>query len=75
MATGTWGFAIAIDGADNVFRFNTGTAYEDGVKVVDGEAGDAGVSAKVGYDALARCYIGSTAYYIALFDAGSVTGE
>ena len=75
VSTGTWGFAIAIDGADNVFRFNTGTAYEDGVKVTNGLAGDGGVEGKVGFDALMRCYIGATAYYVAMYDAGSVTGE
>lgn len=70
-----WGSVIYVDGADNVFKFASGTAYEDGVKVVDGEAGDAGVEGLVGYDALMRCYIGATAYYIPMFDAGSVTNE
>lgn len=70
-----WAHAMYINGADNVFGFGSGTAYEDGVKVTDGAAGDTGSEGTVGFDALARIYIGSTAYYIALFDAASVTGE
>ena len=70
-----WEHGLYIDGAESVIGVASASAYEDGVKIVDGEAGDAGVSGKVGYDALAKFMIGGTTYYIALFDADSVTGE
>ena len=68
-------FGIYFNGCDAVIGVASGTAYEDGVKVADGEAGDEGVSGKVGFDALAKFYVGDVVYYIALFDADSVTGE
>ena len=74
-STGNWTYLLAADNVDNLLYVATGTAYECGVKVTDGAAGDTGSEGKVGFDALARIYIGSTAYYIALFDADSVTGE
>lgn len=70
-----WEHALYINGADSVLAFASGSAYEDGVKITDGDAGDTGSAGKVGFDALMKCYIGATIYYIAMYDADSVTGE
>ena len=66
-AAGEWDYVIGVTHA--------GSGVDNGVEIVDGEAGDTGASGKVGYDALMKVDIGGTTYYIALFDAGSVTGE
>ena len=60
---------------DNLLYFPAASAYEHGAKIADGVAGDTGSEGTVGFDALIRCYIGNVAYYIPMFDAGSVTGE
>jgi len=65
--TGEWDYVIGVTHA--------GSGVHNGVEIVDGLAGDTGDEGKVGYDALMKVDIGGTAYYIALFDAGSVTGE
>jgi hypothetical protein len=74
-AADLWDSALHLDGVDNLFSCESSTAYEDSVKVADGVAGDTGSEGKVGFDALARVDVAGTAYYIALFDAGSVTSE
>jgi len=66
-STGEWDYVLGVA--------HSGSGVDNGVEIVDGEAGDAGSSGKVGYDALMKVDVGGTAYYIALFDAGSVTGE
>lgn len=64
---GEWDYVLGVTHA--------GTGVHNGVEIIDGLAGDTGAEGKVGYDALMKIDIGGTAYYIALFDAGSVTGE
>jgi len=73
--TTNWTYWGAINNASNAFYIPAASAYEHGVKIVDGLAGDAGSEGTVGYDALMRCVIGATAYYIPMFDAASVTNE
>lgn len=74
-ATRRWPVALHLSGCDAVIRAETASGYEDGMKIADGVAGDTGSEGTVGFDALMKCLIGGTAYYIALFDADSVTGE
>ncbi len=66
-AAGEWDYVMAVTHA--------GTGVDNGVEIVNGVAGDTGSEGTVGYDALMKIQIGSTDYYIALFDVGSVTGE
>ena len=68
-----WPLAIYVDGADSVLGFGSGTAYEDGVKITSTVFGEA--SHDLNADAILRCYIGSTAYYIPMVAAGKVTNE
>lgn len=68
-----WPLAMYIDGADSVFGFGSGTAYEDGVKVTSSVFGDS--THDLNADAILRCYIGATAYYIPMCAAAKVTNE
>ena len=68
-----WPLAIYVDGADSVFGFGSGTAYEDGVKITSTVFGN--TDHDLNADAILRCYIGSTAYYIPMVAAGKVTNE
>jgi hypothetical protein len=72
-STDSWPVALYVDAADYVLYAPTGTAYECGFKIgsmtsVGGGDGNAA-------DGVIRVMVGSTAYYIALYAAGSLTGE
>jgi len=66
-ATAEWDYVLGVT--------HVGSGAHNGVEIVDGLAGDTGDQGKVGYDALMKVDVGGTTYYIALFDAASVTGE
>jgi len=68
-----WPFAMYIDGCDSVLGFGSGTGYEDGVKITSSVFGDS--SHDLNADAILRCYIGGTAYYIPMCAANKVTNE
>jgi len=68
-----WDAALLIDGADSVIKFASGTAYEDGVKITSSVFGES--SHDLNCDAILRCYIGATAYYIPMCAAAKVTNE
>lgn len=77
-ATGTYTnftYMLYCGNCDNVLYFPAASDFEHGAKIADGVAGDTGSEGTVGFDALIRCYIGDVAYYIPMFDAGSVTAE
>jgi hypothetical protein len=69
----SWPAVLHIDGADYVLSFESGTNYEDGIKVgtITSVGGDAGVTAQ----GVIRMRVGNTAYYIPFFDVSGVTGE
>jgi hypothetical protein len=68
-STGNWTYLLAADHCDNLFYAATGTNYENGVKVTAISGIDDASSA------VARVYIGGTAYYIPLYAAAEVDGE
>ena len=66
----SWDCAMYVEGCDNIFIFETGTAYKDGVKVVSSTvSGTCSALAKV------KCRNTATTYYLPLYGAGEVTNE